>query len=311
MNHSEAAREEREPDVTVIIATRDREELLRQAIAGVLAQDYSGRVTVLVVYDQAKPDRSHERDDECRRVWVTANTRSPGLAGARNTGIELTKDEVVAFCDDDDVWRPAKLRRQVDDLRTCSSVASVTGIAVHYEGVTVERVPEVDALTTDLLTRSRVTGAHPSSYVLRRDVFDTAGLVDEELPGGYGEDYDLLIRLAQTGTVSVLREPLVDVLWHRGSYFTTRWSAMLDGLDYVVRKHPAVAADRHGHARILGQKSFALAALGRTRAALRAAWHALRLNPLERRAWVAVLVCTRAVSADWVMHQANKRGRGI
>ncbi|MGH3357510.1 MAG: glycosyltransferase family 2 protein [Nocardioidaceae bacterium] len=299
------------PEVTVIIATRDREELLRQSVAAVVAQDYPGRIDILVVYDQMPPNDRHESTYEGRAVHVTANARTPGLAGARNTGLAAAEGEVVAFCDDDDVWRPDKLRRQVADLGSSGSVASVTGITVHYEGISTPRIPDVDELTTDLLTRSRMTGAHPSSYVMRNDVIDSIGLVDEDLPGGYGEDYDWLIRLTHAGRVSVVRAPLVDVLWHRGSYFTNRWSSIIDGLDYFVDKYPSVAADPRGRARILGQKAFALAALGRPRAALAAAWQAFRFYPLERRAWVSALVCTRLVSADWVMHQANKRGRGI
>lgn len=299
------------PDVTVVVATRDRERLLKRTIDGIVRQDFAGRIEVVIVYDRAEPNLTHERDDAHARIRVTTNERTPGLAGARNTGMLESRGQYIAFCDDDDIWRPDKLRRQVEQVVARKAVAGVTGIAVHYDGRTRVRIPDADELTPDLLTRSRMTGAHPSSYLMRRDVIESVGLVDEDLPGGYGEDYDWLIRLSEVGPVSVLREPLVDVLWHRGSYFTNRWESIIDGLDYIVEKYPAIAQDAPGRARILGQRSFALAALGRKSASVRSAFRAFRLNPREQRVWASALVCTNLVSADWVMHQANKRGRGI
>ena len=40
------------PPITVVIPTRDRPELVRQAIGAVLDQDYEGRVTTLVVHEE-------------------------------------------------------------------------------------------------------------------------------------------------------------------------------------------------------------------------------------------------------------------
>ncbi len=300
------------PAVSVVIATRSREELLRGALAAVLDQAYPGDIEVLLVYDQAEPHTEHERADPHRTVRVLTNVRTPGLAGARNTGITTATGPLVAFCDDDDVWRPGKLERQVAALQRDDAIACVTGITVHYDGATRDRVPDVDTLTVDGLSRSRVTGAHPSSYLMdRQRVVDTVGLVDEELPGAYGEDYDWLLRLAAVGTVTVVRAPLVDVLWHRGSYFASRWESILEALDYLTEKHPSIAADRRGRARVLGQQAFAQAALGHRRLAARAGWAALRSNPAEQRVYAAALVATGLVSADRIVHEANSRGKGI
>ena len=303
--------DERFPTVSVVIATREREELLRQTLASVLGQDYEGDIEVVVVYDQASPRDTHVRDDRHRRVRVVTNARVQGLAGARNTGMASGSGELVAFCDDDDTWQPTKLRRQVDRMRSDGAVGCVTGIAIHYGDETHVRVPDGESITVEALRSSRLTGAHPSSYVMTRAAVQRVGLVDEDLPGGYGEDYDWLLRLAAVGTVSVLREPLVDVLWHRGSYFTSRWATRVESVDYLLDKHPALGDDRVGLGRMRGQRAFALAALGQRRRAARAIWETLRTRPTEQRADAATLVAVGVVRADWVMHQANRRGRGI
>src|SRR3954469_8129488 len=107
------------PSVGVVIPTRNRPELVRKAIASVRDQRYPGELKVLVVYDQTEPDYllacSPEQPGEVP-VLVLTNWRTPGLAGARNTGILALDTELVAFCDDDDQWLPDKLRRQVAAL---------------------------------------------------------------------------------------------------------------------------------------------------------------------------------------------------
>jgi glycosyltransferase involved in cell wall biosynthesis len=71
----------------VVVPTRDRPQLLRASVKAIVDQEYPGAIEVIVVYDQSQPDMSLDRGDDRRRVRVITNTRSPGLAGARNTGI--------------------------------------------------------------------------------------------------------------------------------------------------------------------------------------------------------------------------------
>lgn len=303
--------EEGWPSVTTVIATRDRRDLLAQALRAVAAQDYPGQVDVVLVYDQVEVDGGLPLPPGLV-VDARTNTRSPGLAGARNTGILAAGGELVAFCDDDDAWRPDRLRRQVELLRDePDAPAVVAGITVHYGDVVRDRVPTVGRIG-DVVTSSRLTGAHPSTYLVRRALLvGEVGLVDEALPGGYGEDYDLLIRLTAAGDVLVVRAPLVDVLWHRGSYFSQRWESMAEGLGYLRAKHPGLAADRRGSAWLDGQRAFALASAGRRREALALAWRSWRGDVRQPRGPLAALVAARLVRPSTVMHQLNRRGRGV
>ncbi len=299
------------PSVTAVIATRDRRALLELALAAVAAQDYPGEVDVVLVYDQVDVDPVPPGPPGLR-LQACRNTRTPGLAGARNTGILAAQGELVAFCDDDDAWRPERLRRQVERLRSePSAVAVVSGMSVTYEGASRVRIPAVDRIRHEV-TSSRMTGAHPSSYLLRRDVLlGDVGLVDEALPGGYGEDYDLLLRLVQVGDVLVVQEALVDVLWHRGSFFSQRWESMAEGLAYLTAKHPALREDARGASWLDGQRAFALASAGQSRAALHLAWRSWRQDPRQPRGPLAALVAAGLLRPSAVMHQLNRRGRGI
>ena len=95
---------------------------------------------VVLVFDQSEPDVTLAGDHGGRTVTVVANTRSPGLAGARNSGIALADTELVAFCDDDDRWLPGKLSRQVEVFRADPGARFVScGIQVRYGDRLVER----------------------------------------------------------------------------------------------------------------------------------------------------------------------------
>ncbi|MDX6284920.1 MAG: hypothetical protein QOG53_405 [Frankiales bacterium] len=301
------------PSVSVIIATRDRPALLRAALDSILGQEYAGNVEAVVVYDQTTPDTSLAFDNGDRRITVTTNTRTPGLAGARNSGVLGSSGELLAFCDDDDTWLPDKLALQAAAMQRDGADVALTGIYVYYGDRVTVRIPELQELTVAGLTRDRVMAAHPSTYVVTRSAFtNTIGPVDENIPGSYGEDWDWLLRAAQTTQLVVVPRPLIRVLWHKGgSLFSRRWMTIIEALDYLVDKHPSFKEDPQALARIYGQKAFAYAALGERKEARRWAREALRQSRSERRAYVALAVARGVVSAERVMSMANAAGRGI
>ena len=300
------------PSVDVVIATRDRLDLLKRAVRSVLDQDYPAEIRIIVVFDQSPAVDDLGPAGDNRLIAVMQNSRTPGLAGARNTGILAARSDLVAFCDDDDEWVETKLRTQVGVMSDMNAGASVTGIRIRRGQELRDRIPDQESIKIGDLAKSRVTGAHPSTYLVRRKLLiDRVGLVDEELPFGYGEDYDLLIRLARSTTIAVARQPLVVVYWHPNSYFTGRWEAMAAGVGYLLRKHPELRRSRRGHAWIEGQQAFAYAAAGRGWPAASAAMRSLVRNPREPRAVLALLVCARVLSARRVITALNKRGRGI
>lgn len=306
------------PPVSVVIATRDRPQLLRRAVASVLAQRYQGDIEVLAVFDQSEPEADLAADGVgadggTRQVRVLRNERAPGLAGARNTGITASGGELVGFCDDDDLWLPGKLEAQVALLGEDPDLELVTtGVLVEARGRVSVRVLDHDRITFTDLLRSRVSEAHPSSFVFRRAALvDGIGLVDEALPGSYAEDYDLLLRTARRHDVGVVPLPLAKVFWHRSSFFAERWKTIVTALDHLVASHPELAREPAGLARIEGQQAFAQASMGDRRAAVATARRALGRHRSEPRAWLALLVASGAVRSEWVLRALQAGGRGI
>ncbi|MFN3219673.1 MAG: glycosyltransferase family 2 protein [Acidimicrobiales bacterium] len=300
------------PSVSVVIPTRDRPQLLRRAIRGIITQDYPGDLEIIVVFDQSEPDESLERHEPGRRVRVTRNERTPGLAGGRNTGIIDATGDLIAFCDDDDEWLPGKLAAQVTALGDHDGPAiAACGIYVRREGKTTTRLPDETKLRYEDFLEDRIMEVNPCTILLPRTLLDKVGLVDEDLPGSYAEDYELLLRLVAAVPIVVVPQPLVLIHWGVGSFFAERWQMIHDAIDDLVAKHPDLRTSDRGYARLRGQQAFALAGMGRRREAFAAIRETLGRNPREPRAALAALVASGALSATHAVNLVNRTGRGI
>ena len=136
------------PSLSVVVATRDRPQLLRRAVASILGQRYEGPIEVVAVFDQSEPDHALAQAGTDRSVRVIRNTRTPGLPGGRNSGIAESDRDLVAFCDDDDLWLPGKVAAQVDMLEANPAIEVVTtGVLVEYRDRVVPRVLERERIT--------------------------------------------------------------------------------------------------------------------------------------------------------------------
>ncbi len=297
--------------VSVVIATRDRPQLLARAIEGVMAQDQGGDLEIVLVFDHSEPDRSLELDEPGRRIRVTTNERKPGLAGARNSGVSKATHPWVAFCDDDDQWLPGKLSAQFAALEADpTAVVATTGVYINFDDEDTERLPDPAKLTFAGFIRDRMTEVHPSATLFLAAAWDAIGQVDEDIPGGYAEDYDWLLRATRVAPIAVAEQPLVRVYWHGASFFFERWRMIDEALGYLVDKFPEFHDDPVGLARIRGQQAVAQAAMGERRRAARTAIETFKLSPTERRVPVALVVAA-GVPAASILKVLHRFGKGI
>lgn len=301
------------PDVDVVIPTKDRPDLVSRAVGSVVAQDYPGFIRVIVVADGAPPELQNDSRAN-RRVCVSRNDRSPSAAAARNAGILAATAPLVAFCDDDDTWTPGKLTAQVAALRAAEdAIGCGTGfVRLSATSGRSERIPRSATIDHAQLLRSRVYEVLMSSLVFDRTrLLEEVGLLDEAIPGSYGEDYDLMLRATRAGPVVAVRQPLVEKLSHSGSFFAQRWDLIIEAIRYLLAKHPDLARDRQGLARLYGRTALAQAALGHRSAAWVWATTALRLSASERNSWVALAMATGLLRPSLVSTLADRRGRDL
>lgn len=202
-----------EPAVSVIIPAYNREATIARAMDSVLAQTLAD--LELIVVDDASTDRTAEvvaayADPRVRLLRHDTNRRA---AAARNTGIRAARGQYVAFLDSDDVWFPDKLATQVADLE--AAPADVRASCTAFE---VVRWGELFRITPALLSHRQVfmgcDWSPGTTLMVRRDVFDTVGRLDESF--GRYEDWDWALRYTRRYRIRVVPRAMVR-LYREGS----------------------------------------------------------------------------------------------
>ncbi len=112
------------PKVSVVIPVHDRVAFLGAAIDSILAQTYAGPIEIVVVDDGSREDVTRPFRDRYPQVrWI--RQENLGVCAARERGARESDGELVAYLDDDDLWMPAKLDRQVRLLQERPDVGLV------------------------------------------------------------------------------------------------------------------------------------------------------------------------------------------
>jgi GT2 family glycosyltransferase len=202
------------PLVTVVIPTHNRSFFLRSALRSVLGQREVD-VQIIVVDDASTDDTADVVGSfGASQIHLVRHPAPLGVSTARNHGIEIARGEWVAFLDDDDLWAPEKLASQVaamrSDGRAWAYAGSVT-VSKRLEIIAGRTVPAAAETVAGLPWRNPVP-AGASNVIVRRDLLSATGNFDETLI--HLADWDLWIRLGQSGLPSAVDAPLVAYRMH-------------------------------------------------------------------------------------------------
>ena len=198
------------PEVSAIIPTWNRRELVAHAIRGVLAQ--TRPVEEIIVVDDGSTDGTGEAlaaEFGDRIVYV----RQPnaGVSAARNRGLSIARGRYLALLDSDDEWLPGKTARQVEWLEAHPDFGMVL---CDVERIDAERrridflgrraiLPEDGWVLAEVLANPALA---PVSAMFRREVYADVGGFDESLRTA--EDLDFHLRIARRWQIGVVDEPL-------------------------------------------------------------------------------------------------------
>jgi glycosyltransferase involved in cell wall biosynthesis len=225
------------PLVSVVVPTCRRAVMVGQTVASILCQS-ERNLELIVVVDGHDPETIQVLDAiEDVRLRTVIHDECRGVSAARNTGLAEARGRWVAFCDDDDLWAPEKLREQLDALQLDgASKWCVVGQIRIRDGESWGRaapIPTADEVRSGLPYSNRVP-AGCSGVLADRELVVGLGGFDERL--STVADFDLWIRLGEASPVAVAREPLVAYRDHPGA-MTRRLRRLEDELDVMRIKY--------------------------------------------------------------------------
>jgi glycosyltransferase involved in cell wall biosynthesis len=193
--------------VSVIIPALNAGSFIGAALDSIEAQTV--RPGEVIVLDGGSSDRTPEI---ARRAGARVIARSAGGAGARRAaGIECASGDLLAFLDADDLWRPAKLERQLLALAARPDV----GFVGCRTALFLEDPSEPPGWWNPQWSAGRSEPSLlPSAIVVRRSTFNTAGTYQD----GPAEDVEWTSRVQDCGiTRLIVEEVLVDRRVHSES----------------------------------------------------------------------------------------------
>jgi len=186
------------PLVSVVVRTKDRPGMLKEALDSLATGGYRSVEVVLVNDGGESPV---VRDDYPLKVVRVELEENRGRAAAANAGVEAATGDYVAFLDDDDLAEPEHLETLVGlvaaaDVRVAYTDAAAGIYELDPDGgwrEVARRLPYSRDFDPDLLL---VDNYIPfNTLLIERRLLDEVGPFDPELE--FFEDWDLLIRLSR------------------------------------------------------------------------------------------------------------------
>jgi glycosyltransferase involved in cell wall biosynthesis len=236
--------------VSVVVPTHNRSGLLRQTLHSVLWQRQVD-LEVLVVDDGSTDDTTTvvaALDDP--RVRIVRNEVAQGVAAARNRGAQEARGEWITFLDDDDLWAPDKLARQLAAATTTGRAWVYVGeirIDLHGRIIAATAAPSPERVAA-LLPHWNLVPGGCSGVMASRAALAAAGPFDTGLRNL--ADWDLWIRLGRTGPPARAAGLLVAYRLHGGN--ASRDVAGVLAEADLLDCRDGVAVDRGSLAQYLG-----------------------------------------------------------
>lgn len=259
-----------EINVTVVVCTYNRAEMLRTAIDSLLALRTGGRFQYeIVVVDNGSTDNTASILEELgRRAAVPLRAvREPraGVACARNAGIRAAQGQWIAFFDDDQVAEPDWLYELFKVAQTKRTRFVGGAVRLLLTNAELRCLPPLcrkllgeSATVSAPRKLDRKVFAGTGNLLLDRTLFDEVGLFDESLRAA-GEDTDLNRRIRAAGiegwfAPSAVVRHMVPEYRLREDYF--RWTSLRNGMHVANRDRrqwgrmlfPMIVAARFGQA---------------------------------------------------------------
>lgn len=220
------------PDISVIIPTADRQDLLHRAVRSVLGQTYPAAKIIIV--DNGLVCAELTIDDPAIEVIRTAPRL--GVGKPRNIGAQYCKTEYMAFLDDDDYWEKDYLEK-VMDCFSRSGADVVVAQQKHYgpDGALISgKVFPVQPRALRKIFYGSL-GFGGTNITVKKEAFMAVGGFDEKLPAS--EDRDLAARFI-TADMKIVGQPEAVVIV--GHHIGDRASAhrnIVKGRWMFIRKH--------------------------------------------------------------------------
>ncbi len=249
-------------DISVVIPSYNRADLLGETLDAVLAQSLKPKEVIVV--DDGSTDGTGDLLDYYAPAVRAIRIENSGDMVARNTGLRAATGDLVGFCDSDDIWRPDFLESMAGLFQAEPAIhAAYSDFFIIRDGVwqSQRKFNAAPAGFWDFLRPSGPDYAvfeqpiierllkfqpfFPSCLVVERQHFLEIGGWDEGVSRIIGCDFATALRIGAHPPIGVAQKPLAGIRKHE-SNISADVQAMNLGdarvLEHVLRAHPGMDA---------------------------------------------------------------------
>ncbi len=197
-------------NISVVIPTYNRYELLKRALNSVYSQNYLPK-EVIVIDDGSTDNTKKIIQDFPNIIYIYQENK--GVSSARNTGIKHSTCKWISFLDSDDEWCEDKLSLHVEFHKNNPNILmSYTDEKWIRDGVEVKIPKKFRKIGKNVFSENlEYCNIAPSSVcisnIILHEVQNNGMFFDEELE--VCEDYDLWLRLTCRYEVGLINEKLI------------------------------------------------------------------------------------------------------
>ncbi|MGI8787735.1 MAG: glycosyltransferase family 2 protein [Pyrinomonadaceae bacterium] len=237
------------PKVSVIIPAYDVAAYIEETLDSIFAQTFKDYEVILVNDGSTDTEELKAALAPYIEKIIYAEQKNSGASRARNAAICLSRGELLAFLDGDDVWFPDYLDAQInflerENLEMVYCDALLFGEPLFAGRTFMEDSPSSGAVTTASLINADCN-VITSGTIIRKNLLEKSELFDTDLPRM--QDFDLWVRLAQAkARIGYSRDCLIKYRVRRNSLSGTnidRTARDIRSLEVVRKKHTLDAAE--------------------------------------------------------------------
>ena len=204
-----------QPLVSVIMPTYNYAQFIGDAIESVINQTW--QTWEMLIVDDGSTDNTKSVvqsyvSKDCRITYFALGQNSGRAAVVRNHGISKSKGKYVAFLDSDDMWKPAKIEKQIELLENNDNIFLVYSRLIIRDGIFSKIRPKRRKLRSGnvfipLFLSNNFIGN--STVMLRNTLNEDNFFFDTDIKLRAIEDFALWLKIAKKKQIAYIDEPLV------------------------------------------------------------------------------------------------------
>lgn len=230
--------------VSVIITTYGRTgTLIFEAINSVRHQTYPN-IEILVIDDNGVGTEIQKENEKIfqteKDIKYIANKKNSGAQVSRNVGILASRGAYIACLDDDDLWMPEKIEKQVALMEKENlGLVFCNGYRFYNNDLNQKKLYQYNFISGKKLDfNTELKSDHIGSTsipLMRKDCLATTGLFDIDMPAR--QDYEMWLRFCRYFGVKGIDEPLFYYRYHSGDRITKSYKKEILSYQLLWKKY--------------------------------------------------------------------------